>query len=810
MMGGFMLDLRAAFRSLMRSRAFTVTIVACLALGIGANTAVFSVVRAVLIQPLPFPDADRLVTLWVGDQGENIRFFSSPQQFIEIRDRNTVLSSMAASRVETLSLQQGEYPVEVTAARVTPSLFPLVGATPVVGRTFTDEDDRASQRVAVISAGLWDRAYGQSPGILGQSIRLSGEQYEIVGVLPVAIRVPPDVDVWIPLGVDQIEGRDLLSGRLTMIGRLGDGVTLDAAKSQLTSIAADIAVALPERNTDLAIGILGWQDLLVENVRTALVALLAAVGGVLILAVSNVASLLIVRAQREQRHQALRAALGANSRRLVRYLIVENAILVGCGSILGVLAAKATLPALLALQPDSLSPFRNISVDAAVLGSALLLALVVTGLVTVVSVWRLRFGSLTGRLTEGVTGTGFSRRTIRIQHALVVTQIASSLVLLVGSSLMLQSFAAIRQVDQGFDPDAVLVIRVAAPPQRAASQETRNAYFENVIDAARSVPGVQAAGAAHVLPVTDTRWGLGFNVEGQPPDTRTARHVAVWRLTSPGYYEAMSIPMLRGRAFTERDRADTEPVVVVSESFAAHYWPGQDPIGKRVKRGTYDEPTEPWRSVVGVIADVRDSALAAQPAQSLHFPYTQYWSSTGVRMQVVARMKRDLRPQHYAAAIEAAVRQVDPTALVHEVAPYADLLGETLASEQFTALLLSLFAGVGLALAAVGIYGVVSYSASQRRGEFGVRIAFGARGSDVRRLMLKAGTVLAVAGATLGLVASYALAPLVQSMLRTGDVHNPLPYVVAAVTLVLTTIVAAWIPAQRATRLDPVSVLRSG
>jgi putative ABC transport system permease protein len=810
MMDLMLLDLRTAFRSLRRSRTFTLTVIACLALGVGANTAVFSVVSTVLLRPLPFPEPDRLVNLWVGYEGpqSTIRYFLSPQQFIEIRERNSVLAEMAASRVEQSSLEQDGQPVEATTAITTASLFELIGAEPLIGRTFSNQEDGHAAAVAVISEGLWGRAFGRDGNVVGRSLRLNGSAYEIVGVLPDEARVPQDVEVWLPLSIDRIEGRARESGGLTAIARLNDEVTLDAARKQLAVLADDIARDLPERNTNLSIGIAQWHEFLVENVRTALLVLWVAVAGLLAVAVSNVVSLLIVRAQRERRHQALRAALGAGWSRILQYLVIENGLAVGAGGVLGVLTARLSLPALLALQPNQLSPFRQVTIDSMVLGFSLALVIAVTAIVTGLTVWRLRYGSLTRRLAEGGSGGGVSRNTLAAQRLLVVAQIAASLVLLVGSSLMIRSFSGLLRADPGFVSGPVLAIRVAAPPARSSTHDLRVGYFREVLNAVRSGAGVEAAGAAHVLPVTDVRWGIGFNVEGQPPETRAHRHAAVWRVVTPGYYEAMQIPMLRGRTFTEYDRSDTEPVVVISKSLAQTYWPGEDPLGKRVKRGTYEDPSEPWRTVVGVMADVRDSALAARPAASLHFPHSQYTTPVTSRMQIVVRMAGDIRPEDQAAALENAVRAVDPSALIHEVAPYRRLLGETAAQERFNALLLSIFAAAGLVLAAVGLYGVVSYSAGQRKREFGIRVAFGAVGRDVRRLMLKAGAFMAITGASLGLALSYGLAPIVESLLPSGGARDPLPYIIAAATLLITTVIAAWIPAQRAGRVDPVIVLR--
>lgn len=812
MINGLLLDTRAALRSLRRSPSFSVTVMLCLGLGIGANVAVFSVVNSVLLQPLPFPEPDRLATVWVGYGTGDVsgRFFVSPQQFVEIRDRSTVFDGLAATYAAPMSLEQGDLPIEVNGAQVSASLFPLVGATPVIGRTFTREDEQSGAAVAVISEGLWNRAYGRSPNIVGQPVELNGVRYTVAGVLPNAARVPADVEAWVPLGADRIEGRDRLSGRLTVVGRLADGVSVDGAHQQLTLIAADIARDLPERNTNLSIGVAGWQDNLVETVRTALLALLAAVGGVLLLGVANVASLLVVRAQREQRHQALRAALGATSRRITRYLFVENGVLVVTGGVIGVLAARISLPALLALQPDTLSPFREIAIDPTVLGFALALVVAVTVAISLFTAWRVRYRSLTRSLAEGGSAAGVSRPALRVQQIMVVTQIALSLVLLVGSSLMLSSFRGMQRLDPGFDPEPVLAVRLTAPASRSDSHEKIVAYFDEVLKVIRGLPGVESAGAGHELPVTGIRWGIGFNVEGQPPETRTARHVAVWRLVTPGYYDAMNIKVVRGRGPVDADRLGTDPVAVVSESFAETYWPGEDPIGKRIKRGTYDDPDEPWRTVVGVIADVRDSALAGRPRPSLHFPHSQFPSSVSNRLSIVVRMAGHVKPADQAAAVEDAVRRVDSHALVQEIAPYPDLLGDTIAQERFNALLLSIFASSGLLLAAVGIFGIVSYSAAQRRREFGLRVAFGAENRDVRHLMLRSGSAMAVGGAGIGLLAAYALAPLVASMLPTGGARDPLPYVLSALTLMITTVVAAWIPAQRATRVDPVAVLRDG
>jgi predicted permease len=806
-MEGIVLDLKSAVRRSWRRPGFAALAVSCLAIGVGADTALFSVLRAVVLAPLPFAEPERLVLLWSvypGADGEPGEYYTSTDNLLALRRAGT-LSALVGVLDDDLDVSgQGGKAERLRGVRATWDVFHATGARALVGRLFDEADARpGAARVAVIAEGTWRRRFGARDDVLGRRLLVDRVAHTIVGVAAGGSAFPRHAELWVPLIPEELSAERRQRGMLTVFGRLAPGAALGAAQAELEGIAAAIREREPQLYRGFGVRIGPLQEELTVALRPRLLALGAGVLLLLGIACANVANLLLVRVEQERRVVALHAALGASRARQIRRALIDASLLAVAGAALGALAASAGLPLLLALVPGETPGLDRAGIDVSVLGFAFVLSLSAVSLFGIVPAV---VGSRTDpkdalRATESATA---SRRGSRISSSFVALQVAVSVVLLFGTGIAAGTLSRLQQVDPGFVARDVVSFRLAAPQARYPDHAARVRFYERVIAAARQLPGVDAAGGAHVLPIGDVAFGLHYSVEGHPPKSPDERNISFLRVITPGFLEALGVRLLEGRDFEERDGPDAPPVAIVSAALARRYWPGESALGKRIKHQAYDAPN-PWMSVVGVAGDIRDGGLADEVAPAVYLPLPQWDYSYTSLMSFAVRSARP--PGELLPALEARVHRLDPDAAVFRSRSLADVLRESLASERFTAVLMQVFAGIGLALAGVGVYGVMSTAAEQRRRELAIRAACGATGKALALLVLHRAAVVTGLGLALGMAAVGGIASLSPELLPDPAA---LPGVSAATLGIMSTaaLLAALIPALRAARVDAARSLR--
>ena len=794
-------DIRYAVRSLRRSPGFTAIAVLTLALGIGANSTIFSVVNGVLLQPLPYANPDQLVMVW-GHHTTIGREVASQPDFLDWRAGNSVFSQMAAGANTTFDLTDVGEPERVSAALATANFFQTLGATPVLGRTFAPQEERgAGNRVVILSYGFWQRRFGSSPGIVGQTITLSGLPYTVIGVAPPGFRFERDVDVWAPLNLDTKRGRR--GDFLTVIGRLKPGVTLDRAQAQMTTIARQLEQQYPETNTNWGIELVPLKDQLVGGVRPALLIFMGAVGLVLLIACANVANLMLTRATAREREMAIRATLGAQQSRLVRQMLTESVLVSLAGGALGLLLAVWGVGALRSTQSSVIPRVSEIGIDGWVLAFTLLLALATGVLFGLVPALRIARGELNGALREGARGASGGMGVRQLRGVLVLAEVALALVLLVGAGLLIRSFDRLQRVDPGFNPDHVLSAEIVLPRARYGEAPRQRAFYRQLLDGMQGTPGVTSAALVSDVPLSGGASYLSFSVAGRPdPGPGTVQDAEVF-VASPDYFRTLGIPLLQGRLFTTQDDAGKSNVVVINHAMAQRYWPGGNPIGAHV---TLDDPRDSsasWSTVVGVIGDVHHNRLNQEPYPQMYAPVAQVPQRA---MMLVVRTAGD--PTGLVGAVRRAVTSLDASLPISNIMTMEERVSHSVAQPRVNLTLLALFAGVALALAAVGIYGVVSYTVVQRTRELGIRMALGARPGDVLRLVIRQAMAPALAGVALGLVGAWGGTRLMASLLFGVSASDPMVFGAVALFLSGVALLASYIPARRATRVDPLVALQ--
>ena len=795
---------------LLKKPGFTLIAILALALGIGANTAIFSVVNTVLLRPLPYREPERLVMVWEHNRpaGRNQNVIN-PGNFLDWQAQNSVFDQMAAFYDDQFNLTGNANPEEVPAQIVNVNLFSLLGVQPELGRTFTAEEGQAGRdTVAVLSHRLWQRRFGGTADVIGKTIMLNGQGYTVVGVMPPdfrfyvkeATRINKPSEIWLPLAFTP--GANLHKGRyMSAIARLKPGVTLEQAQVQMNTIAARLEQQYPETNTGWGVNLVPLHRQITGKIRTALMVLLGAVGFVLLIACANVANLLLARAASRHREIAIRTALGASRGRVIRQLLTESVMLAAVGGALGLLLAVWGVDLLLALAPRDLIGLEGIGVDYRVLWFTLgvsLLTGIIFGLVPAIESSRL---NLNEGLKEGGRGAVGDGRSNRLRSLFVVAEIALALILLIGSGLMIKSFLRLQDVDPGFRADNLLTVKVLLPETKYDKPEKLTAFFRQALEGIRRLPGVKDASAASYLPFTGLAAATDFTIEGQPaPPTGQGYGVDV-RVIDPAFFQTMGIPLLKGRTFTEREATEQSNVVIINERLARQYFAGEDPIGKRLVIDMTDPlvPTE----IVGVVGDVKheglDSdirALAYWPHPQLPYPF----------MNLVIRTGSD--PSNLVAAVEREVQAIDKDQPITDVRTMEQLLSESVSRMRFSAFLLSIFAALALVLASVGIYGVMAYVVTQRTHEIGIRMALGARASDVLKMVVGQGMILALIGVGIGLVASLALTRVISSLLYGVSATDPLTFGSIALLLTVVALLACYIPARKAAKVDPMVALR--
>jgi putative ABC transport system permease protein len=803
-------DVRYAARVMAKRPGFTAVAALTLALGVGANTAIFSVVEAVLLRELPYRHAERAVVIWEHNRaGSRPRGPASPANFLDWREQSKAFEEMAGFFDDRYNLTGAGEPEEVPSQVATPNLFALLGAEAALGRTFTPEDTKAGQDdVAVISHGLWQRRFGGSPDVIGRAVTLDGESMTVIGVMPPDFkwfikemsRTGKPAEVWLPWSLT--EQHRVRRGRyISVAGRLAPGATIEQARAEMEAIAGRLETEHADFNKGWTVRLVPLREQLAGEIKPALLVLLGAVGFVLLIACVNVANLLLARAAGRYKEIAIRAAMGAGRRRIVRQLLTESVLLALLGGALGLLLSYWCVEALVALSPANLVDATQVGVNLRVLGFTLIVSLLtglVFGLAPALEASRL---SLTESLKESSRGNVGGRRGRRLRDALVVAEVGLALVLLVGAGLMVRSFMRLQAVNPGFDPANLLTMRVLLPQSKYQEDTQMVNFFRRAATEMRALPGVRSASAVSALPFADLGAATNFSIEGRPEPRPGERYGTDVRVVDEEYFRAMNIPVIAGRTFTEHEATENRRVAVVNEAMARVYFPGENPVGKRILVNMTDPivPTE----IIGVVGDARYEKLEGELRPMVYWtpPQLTYNSMTFV-------IRTSGEPEAMAAAARRVIQAIDKDQPVADVRTMESWLSESVSRARFGTLLLSGFAGLALLLAAVGVYGVMSYSVAQRQNEIGVRMALGAQARDVLRLVIRQGLAPVLAGVGLGLIGAFALTRVLSSLLYGVSATDPLTFASIALLLTGVSCAACYFPARRATRVDPLNALR--
>jgi putative ABC transport system permease protein len=799
-------DLRYGARMLTKQPGFTLIAALTLALGIGANTAIFSVVNGVLLRPLPFDEAERLVRVYVTAPARGIR--ANPASYLNFADwraQNSVFDAIAAYSGASATFTGGAAPEQIEGVAASGDLFAVLKARPSAGRVFSSADEQqGNKNIVVISHGLWQRSFGGDPKIVGRQVTLDATGYTVIGVMPRGFRFPLEqrkTDYWVPLDPRSETNQERGANYLNVTARLKPGVNLEQAWAEMTSIAGRLEQQYHDKNAGRGLNLVPLHEALTGNLRRALLVLLAAVGFVLLIACANVANLQLARAASRGREMAIRAALGAGRGRILRQLLTESLMIAALGGAIGLLLAAWGVDLLAAAMPEDIPRAGGIGLDARVLGFTAAITLGAGLAFGLAPALQSSKGDLTASLKEGGRGAGAGAGHSRMRGLLVVTEVALSLVLLVGAGLLLKSFRHLLDVPPGFDPNGVLTATVALPSGAYREEARQSAFFEQALNRIAALPGVAAAGVVDPMPLGGSAAMNGFSVEGRPPQSAGERPATNSRIISADYLKAMGIPLLRGRALSERDNAAAPRTMLINESFARRYFPNENPLGQRLRLTIAPNFVA---EVVGVAGDVKHRGLDREAGPEAYVSYLQV--PAPIMSLVVRAAAGD--PLNLAASVRQAVEQVDKDQPLADVKPMTAWLDESVARQRFNMLLLAVFAAVALLLAAIGIYGVVSYSVTERTREIGIRVALGAQRADVLRLVVRQGLALTLAGVACGVAGAFGLTRLMAGLLFSVTPTDPLTYVGVAALLVSVALLACWIPARRATKVDPMIALR--
>jgi putative ABC transport system permease protein len=791
-----MQDLRYGVRLLRRSPGFSTVAILTLALGIGANTAIFSVVNAFLLRPLPFTDSSRLMRIWpVNDS------VTSYPDFLDWKTQSRSFERMEVYNPRSFNITGGDRPQHVQGLRTSGGLLQLLRVSPIYGRTLVaDEIQPGREHVVLLSEGLWQNRFARDPGVLGKTVKLNDEVFTVIGILPATFRFPPDhpTDIVLPQPADPDRGH----GFLNVVARLKPGATLAQAQVEMDTIAKQQERLYSKQNAKAGVRVLSLRDSYSVNFRPALLIFLSAVGFVLLIACANVANLFLARTAGRHKELVLRAALGAGRVRLIRQLITESALLGLAGGAAGLLIAYWGVLGLVTLVRSTFATHAldTASIDGTVLAFTLLLSLavgMVAGLAPAFGASRL---DVNDTLKEGSRGLTGNRRRNRMRSTLVVAEIALALVLLIGAGLMIKTFVLLNSVDAGIHPENVLTLNLEIGGKKYAETQARAPFVSAVLQRVEQLSGVQSAAVVTDIPLSGDIDTVGFSIEGRPDPA--PGHKLSWNvnIVGPGYLRTLGIPMLKGRDFTERDTEGSPPAALINQSLARKYWPGQDPIGARI---TSDGKT--WATIQGVVGDVRQAGLGAEPVPEVYLSYLQdpfAWPN----LTMLVHTSTD--PMKLAGPIQSAIWSVEKDLPISSIATMQQIRSHSIAQPRLTALLLSVFAALALILAMVGIYGVMAYSVTQRTHEMGLRMALGARASDVLALVLGHGMLLAGAGVALGLAGAFAMTRVLEKFLWGVRPTDAFTFTVVSLLLVAVALLASYLPARRATDVDPMVALR--
>lgn len=804
-------DLRNSIRSLVKHPGFTAIAVITLALGIGANTAMFTVINAVLLRPLPYRDPGRLVTIW--EESPERDLFQMPVSLANMRewiDQNHTFDQISAYTFTNLNLTGAGEPARLLTVRSSANLFPLVGAAPMFGRAFLPEEDKeGANRVVILGHGLWQSRFGSDAGIVGKSLTLNNQSYTVVGVMPAGFQFPvgfgyqgqvlnEPTALFIPIAA---EGRETERGNYSFfaIGRLEPGATIEQAQAEISTIESRLEQQYPDSNTGIGVSLIATEEQTVKEIRPALLVLLGAVAFMLLIACANIANLLLARAASRQKEIAIRTALGASRMRILRLLLTESLLLSLAGGGLGLLLAIWGSDALIALAPENIPRLNEVAVDGRVFGFTLAVSLITGIIFGLIPALHSLKPDLNSGLKEGSRGSMESPAGKRTRSVLVALEVALSLVLLIGAGLMIKSFLRLQQMDLGFNPANVLSVDLTAAPSKYPEEHQKSAFFQEVIERTRSLPGVESVATTTALPLTVSVSGSDFRIEGRPEPEAGKEMVINTSSVSPGYFPTLDIALMKGRDFSDRDKSDAPKVAIINDQLARIYFSAEDPIGKRI---SFDD-RQSWISIVGVVGDVKRLGLDSNAQPEVYFPFPQAPTSS---MSLVVRTTT--QPLSLAGAVKNQIQLIDRDLPIDDAQTMEQLLTESNSGRRFNMLLLIVFAGVALILAMVGIYGVMSYTVAQRTHEIGIRVAVGAQSRDVFRMVIGQGMMLAMIGIAFGLVGAFALTRLMTTMLFGVEPTDTTTFIGIAVLLTVVALVACYIPGRRATKVSPLVALR--
>jgi predicted permease len=802
-------DIRHAVRGLVKRPGFTVIALLTLALGIGANTAIFSVVNAVLLKPLPFRDPEQVVIVWEDASFAGFPLNTpAPANYIDWKNQSQSFSDMAASAEVSFNLTGDGDPERVTAFAVTHNFFPLFGVQPLLGRSFLPEEDRpGSNKVVVLSHSLWQSRYGGDRQILNREIQLNGEKHTVVGVMPASFQfLESEVRLWVPLALDQEEMANRGGHYLNVVARLKPGVAVSQAKADMNAVMRRIATDHPGETFDGKLGavVMPMRDQVAGEARGSLVVLLVAVAFVLLIACANVAGLLLARAVGRRREVALRMALGAGRSTVVRQLLTESLLLSLVAGVLGTFLAYWSFSFLQRLVPEEMTLSTSLTLDTRILLFTILVSIgtgIIFGLVPALQAAKVDLNEALKAGSTRVTSTG------RLRSTMIVFEVALSLVLLIGAGLLIQTLFQIFGQYSVLEPENVLTMRTVLPPEKYKQPPQRNNFYRQVLERVEHLPGVVSAGYTTSVPLSWKGGTSGFLPEGIKSPIPGMAYDANHREVSADYLQTMNIPLRAGRYFDERDNEQSMPVVIINETMARQYWPGENALGRRFKIGDPDEPGKQWKQIVGIVADVRQMGLDAPVKAEMYLPYQQVtdWPWF-VPRDLAIRTSGDT--SNVVGSVRQIIREVDPDQPISNVATMAELLGTEASQRRMGMIMLVAFAVLALLLASLGIYGVLAYFVTQHTSEIGVRLALGATGRNILFLVLRKGMVLTLLGIVIGMAAALALTRLMSSLLFGVKAIDPLTFVTVPLLLAGVALLACYLPARRATKVDPLVALR--
>jgi len=794
-------DIRFGIRSLLKRPGFTAIALVALALGIGANTAIFSLVNAVVLRPLPYPEPDRLVWVWGFVRNGPSRASVGPPDFLDYRSQNKTFENFAATYGINIPLNMtgnGD-PERLNASGVTGNFFDTYKIAPAIGRGFTLANEKTGQdQVTILSYDLWQRRFGGDAGIVGKTIVLNGKATEIIGVMGKDVSFPQAAELWVPMNFDASPDMQMRKAHfIRPVGRLKPGVTIRQAQADMDVIAAQLEKQYPDSNTGWSVRLVSLREQLLGGSRLYVFILFGAVGLVLLIACANVANLMLVRAAARQKEIALRTALGASRLRIIRQMITESVLLAIIGGALGVLLARAGVELLVSLSQDNLPRTVSVRVDATVLLFTFLLSLL-TGLVFgLAPAFRTLKVNLIESLKEGVRGGGENTLKNRTRSVLVVAESAIAVVLLISAGLLVRSLVALQRVNPGFDSNNVLTARLDIARTKYDTPEKKANFLNDIQTRISNLPGVETVGRTTELPLNGQLNDMPFTVEGRPPVSPDQEFDADWRRVNENYFSALRIPLLRGRNFTAQEVRQSDPVMIVSQQLVDQVFPNEDPLGKRLILAIGDKRYE----IVGVTGDIRHNSLAGPPLATMYLPSVDLGSTS-----LVIRTKAD--PMSIVGSLRKEVLAVDPEQPLAAVRPMTALVDASVSSQRYNTMLLGLFAVLAVVLAATGIYGVMSYTVAQRTHEIGVRMALGARRVNVLTLVLRQGMLLALIGVVLGLLGAYLATGVMAAFLFGVTARDPITFAVVSASLLAVAFIACLVPALRATKVDPLVALR--